>query len=257
MDLVGAARCGGHRNGAGPDGRRRRAWPGHWGTSTCAWSRTWRSVRGLWSPAPDERSARRGPAPARRRARRSGGGPCRRRPGRWWLSIGGQQRACRIPRDLARPRRSCKRCGPCRSWWVAGQQAAALSAPWNTQTTHLTDRMWPGPLTRHSAGPRRCALVPLDRGTASCGSPCRRCGPSGPWSDGVGPSRCSTSCVPTERHSCTPRKCRTGLIAAEDVAFIVDGPCRGPSPTVVDCTLSPPGCAMSARCPRATSRPHS
>ena len=119
-------------------------------------------------------------------------------------------------------------------------QAVALTAEWSKETSTVTDRMWPGPLTIIVP-----ALAGVDPGrtdveevlvhlTMPAWRPlralCRRSGPlavvalrrteGGPLlsADEVGPH-----------------------LVDQDVAFVVDGGrCRGPGPTVVDCTESPP-----------------
>ena len=125
--------------------------------------------------------------------------------GGYQLAVSNADVGC--PRALACPTALLQAMRTGRSWWVAGQQAAALSAPWNKQTSHLADRMWPGPLTLILPARRRCARVagPGDsvvRITMPAWRPLRT------LVRRSGPSRCSTSSVPTERHSCTPRKCR-------------------------------------------------
>ena len=119
-------------------------------------------------------------------------------------------------------------------------EAAALTAPWNTLTMHLADRMWPGPLTLILPAP---VDAPLSPGP----------GDSVVWitMPAVRPLRTLVrrsgplAVLHLVRADGAPllraEEVSTGLIAAEDVAFIVDGPCGGPPPTVVDCTLSPPG----------------
>jgi L-threonylcarbamoyladenylate synthase len=120
-------------------------------------------------------------------------------------------------------------------------QAAALSAPWSKETSHLTDRMWPGPLT---------IIVPG--------------GADGPF-----PSQGGDSVVHLTMPAWRPLRvlCRRSgslavtmlrhadgapLVSAEEVqakladanggvSFVLDGgPRRGPRTTVVDCTQSPP-----------------
>jgi L-threonylcarbamoyladenylate synthase len=125
---------------------------------------------------------------------------------------------------------------------VVGQrtQAAALTTPWDKQTSHLTDRMWPGPLT---------VILPArvdGSGPAASGEPVvhltmpawrplrtlvRRSGP--------------LAVVPLWSADGEPlvsaEEVRAQLIDAGEVVFVLDGGLRrGPASTVVDCTLSPP-----------------
>jgi L-threonylcarbamoyladenylate synthase len=118
-------------------------------------------------------------------------------------------------------------------------QAIELASAWTDEMRLLTDRMWPGPLT---------VIVPAAPGlTASPGGQdavvhitmpasralralCRRSGPltlvALPGAEGqpvVTPEEASVRC------------------AGKNVALVIDGgTCRGPGPTVVDCTVSPP-----------------
>jgi len=114
-------------------------------------------------------------------------------------------------------------------------QAVALASVWTNETAHLTDRMWPGPLTvmvpaRPGSGdgdPVVCLAMPATRALrVLCrdGEPLTVCALRRP--DGA------PIVDPTE----------VALrFSASDVALILDGGiCRGPGPTVVDCTVSPP-----------------
>jgi L-threonylcarbamoyladenylate synthase len=118
-------------------------------------------------------------------------------------------------------------------------QAAELTSHWSTQTAHLTDRMWPGPLTvivparvdEGQASPREDGVVYL---TMPAWRPLRRlCRQSGPLAVAALRRAAGEPLVTAEEvHD---------HLADEDVAFVVDGGMRrGPGPTVVDCTQSPP-----------------
>ncbi len=119
-------------------------------------------------------------------------------------------------------------------------EAAALTAPWSTQTSQLADRMWPGPLTLILPAP---VDAPVARGSGDAPvwvtmpavrplrTLVRRSGPLAVL-DLVGPD--GASLVRAE-------EVLSRLIDGEDVAFVVDdGPCGGPPPTVVDCRQSSP-----------------
>ena len=114
-------------------------------------------------------------------------------------------------------------------------QAIALASVWSRETGILTNRMWPGPLTvmvpaRPGAGDGDAVMritMPATRGLrALCrdGEPLLVCALRRP--DGapiVDPAEVGAR------------------FASSDLALIVDGGiCRGPGPTVVDCTVSPP-----------------
>jgi L-threonylcarbamoyladenylate synthase len=118
-----------------------------------------------------------------------------------------------------------------------GAQAKAQASEWSRETRILTDRMWPGPLT---------VIVPSEA-LAADGS-------------GEGVVRITMPASRTLRALC--RACGTVALLAlghpdgrpfvareevcaqftgKDIALVVDGgTCRGPGPTVVDCTASPP-----------------
>ena len=127
--------------------------------------------------------------------------------------------------------------------------------PWDKQTSHLTDRMWPGPLTvvlparvdgsgPAGSGDRVVHLtMPAWRPLRTL---VRRSGP--------------LAVVPLRSADGEPlvsaEEVRAHLIDAGEVVFVLDGGLRrGPASTVVDCTQSPPKCSGWARSPRATSRP--
>jgi L-threonylcarbamoyladenylate synthase len=124
---------------------------------------------------------------------------------------------------------------------VVGRRAQALElAPaWSKETSILTDRMWPGPLT---------VIVPAGEDILA-------------WPGTKEPVL--SICMPTSRplravcratgplvvmmlrgadgHLVTDPEDVEALFSDEDVACVLDeGPCRGPAPTVVDCTESPP-----------------
>ncbi len=120
-------------------------------------------------------------------------------------------------------------------------QAAALSAPWSKETSHLTDRMWPGPLT--VIVPARVdASFPPQRGdsvvhlTMPAWRPLRvLCRQSGSLAVMMLRSADGSPLVSTE-------EVRAQLASVDgDVPFVLDGGLRrGASTTVVDCTQSPP-----------------
>jgi len=119
-------------------------------------------------------------------------------------------------------------------------QASALTTPWNTPTKHLTDRMWPGPLTVLLPA-REDASVPLGSGGSvvhlimPAWRPLRTlAGRSGPLA--VKPLRRADGGPLVSADEVAAQ-----LIDADEVAFVVDGGRRsGPTSTVVDCTQSPP-----------------
>lgn len=120
-------------------------------------------------------------------------------------------------------------------------QAVALAALWNKETSHVTDRMWPGPLTVIVPA-RHPGSLPPEGGDAviSLTMPawrplrvlCRRSGPLA---------------VTTLRRAdgstlVSAGEVRAQLEGDEEVPFVLDGGLRrGPSTTVVDCSVSPPG----------------
>jgi L-threonylcarbamoyladenylate synthase len=120
-------------------------------------------------------------------------------------------------------------------------QAVQLTPEWSKETSLVTDRMWPGPLT---------VMVPAsaavgDNGRADVGEAvvlltmpawrplralCRRTGPLA-----VVALRRADGAALLSADEVGPH------LIDQDVAFVVDGgPCHGPGPTVVDCTVSPP-----------------
>jgi L-threonylcarbamoyladenylate synthase len=125
---------------------------------------------------------------------------------------------------------------------VVGQrtQAAALTIPWNKQTAHLTDRMWPGPLTvilpaRVDGSVPAGTEDPVVRLIMPAWRPLRtlvrRSGP--------------LAVMPLRRADGGPlvsaEEVRDQLSDVVHVVFVVDGGLRrGPTSTVVDCTQSPP-----------------
>jgi L-threonylcarbamoyladenylate synthase len=120
-------------------------------------------------------------------------------------------------------------------------QAIQLTPEWSEETSTVTDRMWPGPLT---------IIVPASVGVDDPGGTdtgeavmhltmpawrplralCRRSGP--------------LAVVALRRADGEPLLCADEVgahLTDQDVAFVLDGgPRRGPGPTVVDCTMSPP-----------------
>jgi L-threonylcarbamoyladenylate synthase len=112
-------------------------------------------------------------------------------------------------------------------------QAQALTADWSKEAGMLADRMWPGPLT---------IIVPAcpqdDEAVVHITMPIAR------------PLR--AICRDSEPVATRPLRRADGSavvdpqevgqwVTAADVALVIDGGvCRGPGPTVVDCTVSPP-----------------
>jgi L-threonylcarbamoyladenylate synthase len=114
-------------------------------------------------------------------------------------------------------------------------QAVALASVWTDETAHLTDRMWPGPLI---------VMVPARPGSGdgdpvvSLAMPATRA-LRGLCRDGEPLTVCALR-RPDGALVVDPAEVALRFSAAE-VALIVDGGiCRGPGPTVVDCTVSPP-----------------
>ena len=115
------------------------------------------------------------------------------------------------------------------------EQAVALASVWSDETAHLTDRMWPGPLS---------IMVPSRSGDGDDGPvvsltmPAARplrllCREGEPLT--VGALR-----RPDGAPIVDPAEVGVRFTSSE-VALIVDGGiCRGAGPTVVDCTTSPP-----------------
>ena len=116
-------------------------------------------------------------------------------------------------------------------------QATSLATTWNKETRVLTDRMWPGPLTvivpSHAFNPEGSTegvvriTMPASRSLRSL---CRESGPLA---------------IAALRHPDGLAFVAGEEVAAQfttdDLALIVDGgTCRGPGPSVVDCTVSPP-----------------
>jgi L-threonylcarbamoyladenylate synthase len=120
-------------------------------------------------------------------------------------------------------------------------QATELTPQWSKATSHVTDRMWPGPLTvMVQACPDEPATSPSPRGdsvvhlTMPAWRPLRAlCRLSGPLV--VVPLRGADG-----EPLVTAEEVRTHL-ADGDIAFVVDGGVHhGPGSTVVDCTRTPP-----------------
>jgi len=114
-------------------------------------------------------------------------------------------------------------------------QAVALASAWTEETAHLTDRMWPGPLTvmvparpgSGDGGPVVCISMPATRAVRLL---CR---------DGE-PLTVRALRRPDGAPIVDPAEVGVRFTSA-DVALIIDGGiCRGPGPTVVDCAVSPP-----------------
>jgi tRNA A37 threonylcarbamoyladenosine synthetase subunit TsaC/SUA5/YrdC len=109
------------------------------------------------------------------------------------------------------------------------EQAAALAPLWSDEARHLTDRMWPGPLA---------VIVPGDEGPVLVTMPAARpvrllCRDAGPLA--VTALRRSDG-QPVVTADDVQARCTD-----QQVTLILNGgTCRGPGPTVVDCTVSPP-----------------
>ena len=108
-------------------------------------------------------------------------------------------------------------------------QAAALTSMWSNEARLLTDRMWPGPLA---------VIVPGDEGPVCVTMPAARslrllCRHAGPL-----------AVMALRRSDGQPIVTADDVQARwtdQEVALILNGgTCRGPGPTVVDCTVSPP-----------------
>lgn len=114
-------------------------------------------------------------------------------------------------------------------------QAIALASAWTRETGILTDRMWPGPLTvmvpaRPGAGDGDCVLRITMPAARALRALCR---------DGEPLLVCALR-RPGGAPIVDPAEVGTRFTSS-DLALIVDGGiCRGPGPTVVDCTASPP-----------------
>jgi L-threonylcarbamoyladenylate synthase len=118
-------------------------------------------------------------------------------------------------------------------------EAVQLTSEWGKETAQVTDRMWPGPLTVIvPAGADQPGTVGRDEAVMRVIMPswrplralCRRSGPLA-W---------ATLCRADGQPIATADEAAV-LLLDEDVALVLDGgPRRGPGPTVVDCTVSPP-----------------
>jgi tRNA A37 threonylcarbamoyladenosine synthetase subunit TsaC/SUA5/YrdC len=116
-------------------------------------------------------------------------------------------------------------------------QAMGLASAWSKETRILTDRMWPGPLT----------VVVRSAALASEGSVREVVRITMPASRA--PRALSRACGPLalvalghpDGEPFVAREEVSALFTGGDVALVVDGgTCRGPGPTVVDCTATPP-----------------
>jgi L-threonylcarbamoyladenylate synthase len=109
------------------------------------------------------------------------------------------------------------------------EQAVALALEWSDEARLLTDRMWPGPMA---------VVVPGDEGPVCLTMPAARpvrllCRHAGPLA--VTTLRRADG-QPIVTADDVQARCRE-----EEVAYVLNGgTCRGPGPTVVDCTVSPP-----------------
>jgi L-threonylcarbamoyladenylate synthase len=114
-------------------------------------------------------------------------------------------------------------------------QAIALASAWSRETGILTNRMWPGPLT---------VIVPARPGVGD-GDPVVRV--TMPGTRGLRalcragePLLVRALRRPDGAAILDPAEVAVRFTSS-DLALIVDGGiCRGPGPTVVDCTASPP-----------------
>jgi len=118
-------------------------------------------------------------------------------------------------------------------------QALELAPEWSRETSILTDRMWPGPLTIIvAAGEDILAWPGTKEPIISLSMPTSRrlravCRASGPLA--------VMMLRDADGHLVTDPDDVEALFSDDDVACVLnDGPCRGPAPTVVDCTESPP-----------------
>ena len=126
---------------------------------------------------------------------------------------------------------------PSSSWWGCGAQAKAQASEWSRETRILTDRMWPGPLTvivpsealAADGSGEGVVRITMPASRTSCAVPGLRTG-GGP---GARTPRRSAARRPGGRR---PRSSWQRHRAVVD-----GGTCRGPGPTVVDCTASRPG----------------
>lgn len=118
-----------------------------------------------------------------------------------------------------------------------GAQAKAQASEWSRETRILTDRMWPGPLTVIVPSEALAAdgsgegvvriTMPASRTLRAL---CRACGPVALLALGHADGR-----------PFVDREEVCAQFTGKDIALVVDGgTCRGPGPTVVDCTTSPP-----------------
>jgi len=114
-------------------------------------------------------------------------------------------------------------------------QAIALASEWTKETGILTTRMWPGPLT---------VMVPARPGTGDGDPVVRITMPATRAPRALCRDREPLLACGLSRPDGTPivDPAEVGArFTSTDVALIVDGGiCRGPGPTVVDCTASPP-----------------
>jgi L-threonylcarbamoyladenylate synthase len=127
-------------------------------------------------------------------------------------------------------------------------QAMELADTWSNETRVVTDRMWPGPLTIIvPSRPDACALPPnpVVHLTMPGSRPLRLlCRDAGPLA--------TIALRRTDgRPIVTPDDVRARY-SDEDLALIIDGgTCRGPGPTVVDCTMSPPTVVVAGALPES------
>jgi L-threonylcarbamoyladenylate synthase len=114
------------------------------------------------------------------------------------------------------------------------EQAIELAADWGNEARSLTDRMWPGPLTiivpSRPDGWATSEVALIMPGARSLRLVCRDAGPLA-----------AVALRRSDGHPIVTPDDVGARYSDDDVALIVDGgPCRGPEPTVVDCTTSPP-----------------
>jgi tRNA A37 threonylcarbamoyladenosine synthetase subunit TsaC/SUA5/YrdC len=115
-------------------------------------------------------------------------------------------------------------------------QAVDLASVWSKETAFLTDRMWPGPLT--VIVPAYLDMVASDEPVVHLTMPTARglralCRTAGPLA--VRALLRADGAAVVDPNEVGAR------FSEGDLALIVNGGvCRGPGPTVVDCTVTPP-----------------
>jgi L-threonylcarbamoyladenylate synthase len=114
-------------------------------------------------------------------------------------------------------------------------QAIAVASVWTKDTAILTDRMWPGPLT---------VMVPASPGAGDGGAVVRITLPaSRPLRALCRAGEPLLACAlrrPDGTPIVDPAEVGARFTSPEVVLIVDGGICRGPGPTLVDCTVSPP-----------------